>query len=92
MIRFLVLVTKGILLVQDILRAHTMKGVAAGALVLDDETVHELVSLTREFAAIAPDKEFDYAVSRVEALTKQFAGIRMSKALKLLKIEKGRPS
>ena len=89
MMRALVLVTKGILLAQDMLRGHTMKGVAAGALVLDDETVNELISVTREFAAVAPDKEFDQVVSRVEALTKQFAGMRMSEVLKHLKVRKG---
>jgi len=90
MTRALVVVTKGILLAQDMLRAHTTKGVASGALVLDRETAKELISVIRELGALARSDEFDHLVSRIEALTKQFTGMRMRDVLTELRVGRRR--
>jgi hypothetical protein len=65
LLRALRLLTTGILLAQDMLRAHLLKG-RGGAFRLQNTTVREALEVARDLGKIVHTKEFDHLVSRVE--------------------------
>jgi len=90
LLRALRLVTKGILLAQDIVRAHLMRGragVVLGAMKLDDETVREVISVAHELAKLSDKKEFDSLVASIEKMFKPVAGMNTIQILDHFKVE-----
>jgi hypothetical protein len=87
--RTLVVVAKGILIAQDMLRSHTLRNfrVATGALKLDHDTARELVGLVREFGEMSEASEFRHLVSRVEAIVSQISGMTGREILNYLSVE-----
>jgi hypothetical protein len=83
--RALRLVITGIILAQDMLRAHFYKG--AGALKLQNTTVREALEVARELGKLIHTKEFDHLVSRVEWFFKQIDGMTTKQILEHLAVE-----
>lgn len=90
--RALKLITKGILIAQDMLRAYTLKshGVATGALGMDHETVREVVEVSREFAALSQSEAHSRLALRVENIIKDIAGMKSRDILEFLALEEGK--
>lgn len=88
--RALSLVTKGILVAQDILREYSLKsyGVTTGALKLDQETVHEILKVSNELGKLSDTKEFDHLVSRIEQICGEMEGMNGREILDFLVREK----
>jgi hypothetical protein len=84
LLRALRLTTTGILLAQDMLRAHFVKG-RGGALKLRNETVREALEVAGELGKHA--KEFGDLVSRTQAFFKQIDGMTTKQILEHLAVE-----
>ena len=91
LLRALQLVTRGVLLAQDILRDYSLRAHGAGSrgMKLDPETVREMLEVSGELRKLSP-KEFDQPVSRIEAIFKQIDGMTSTQILEHLAPEKHR--
>ena len=91
LLRALQLVTRGVLLAQDILRDYSLRAHGAGSrgMKLDPETVREMLEVSGELRKLSP-KEFDQPVSRIEAIFKQIDGMTSTQILEHLAVEKPR--
>jgi hypothetical protein len=83
------LTVTGILLAQDMLRAHWIKG-RAGKLTLHNATALEAMEVARELGKHINTKEFDHLVSRVEWFFKKIDGMTTAQILKFLVVKKPR--
>jgi hypothetical protein len=83
------LTVTGILLAQDMLRAHWIKG-RAGKLTLHNATTLEAMEVARELGKHINTKEFDHLVSRVEWFFKEIDGMTTAELLKFLAVKKPR--
>jgi hypothetical protein len=83
--RALRLAASGILLAQDMMRAHLFEG-RGGAVKLQNTTVREALEVARELGKLIDTKEFDHLVSRVEWFFKQIDGMTTAQILKFLKV------
>ena len=83
------LTVTGILIAQDMLRAHWIKG-RAGKLTLHNATALEAMEVARELCKHINTKEFDHLVSRVEWFFKEIDGMTTAEILNFLADKKPR--
>jgi hypothetical protein len=83
--RALKLVTKGVLIAQDVLRLYSLKGHGiAGRMTLKPEIAQEMLELSAELARLSPTEEFDHLNSRLKVTIEKINGMTSAQILDFL--------